>query len=109
MKTILSICVVLLIVLASGVPAHCQGDPLVDGMKTIDGYVVSVDSQNSQIVVKSSEVMTFSMPSGAEIVNADGFGMQLSDVKAGNYVTVGYHNDKSGLHVMDSMEVAYNR
>ena len=109
MKTILSISVALLVIFASGVPVHCQGDSLVDNTKTIDGSVVSVDGQNSQIVVKSSEVMTFSVPSSAKIVNADGFGMQLSDVNAGNYVTVDYRDDKSGNHIMKGMEVEYNR
>ena len=109
MKAILSICVVLLIIFASGAPVRCQGDSLVDDMKTIDGDVVSVDIQNSHIVVKASEIMTFSVPSSAKIVNADGFGMQLSDVNAGNYVTVDYRDDKSGLHIMKGMEVEYNR
>lgn len=109
MKTILSICVVLLIIFASGVPVHCQDDSLVDNIKTIDGDVVSVDSQNSQIVVKTFEAMTFSVPSSAEIVNADGLGIQLSDVNAGNYATVNYSDDKSGLHIMQGMEVEYNR
>ncbi len=109
MKTILSVCVTLLIIFSSYTPAHCQDDSLVGGMKTIDGDVVSVDNQNSQIVVKSSEIMSFSVPSSAKIVNADGFGIQLSDVKAGNYVTVDYTNDKTGLHIMSGMEVEYNR
>jgi len=109
MKTILSICVALLIIFTSGVPVHCHDDPLMEDMKTIDGNVVSVDSQNSKIVVKTSEVMTFSVPSDAKIVNADGFGIQLSGVNAGNYVTVDYNDDKSGNHIMKGMEVAYNR
>ncbi len=109
MKTILSVCVALLVIFVSGVSVHCQGDSLVDGMKTIDGRVVSTDGQNSQIVVKSSEVMTFSVPSSAKIVNADGLGMRLSDVNVGSYVTVDYHDDRSGSHIMNGMEVAYNR
>ena len=109
MKAILSICVVLLIIFASGAPVRCQGDSLVDDMKTIDGDVVSVDSQNSRIVVKASEVMTFSVPSSAKIVNADGFGIQLSDINTGNYVTVDYHDDRSGLHIMNGMQVKYKR
>ena len=109
MKRILSIAFALYIISASIVPAHCQDDPLLEGMKTIDGNVVSVDFQNSQIVVKSSQIMTFSVPSDAKIVNADGFDMRLSDVNAGNYVTVDYRNDKSGLHVMRGMEVEYKR
>ena len=109
MKTILSICVALLIIFASGVPVHCQDDPLVEDVKTIDGNVVSVDSPNSQIVVKSIVVMTFSVPSSAKIINADGLDIRLSDVNAGNYVTVDYRDDKSGLHIMNGMEVEYKR
>jgi len=109
MKTIPAICVTLLIIFASSVLVHCQDDSLVDDMKTIDGDVVSVDSQNSQIVVKASEVMTFSVPSSAKIINADGFSIRLSDVSAGNYVTVDYRDDKSGFHIINGMEVEYNR
>ena len=68
MKTMLSISVALLIIFASGVPVFCQDDSLVADMKTVDGDVISVDSSNSQIVVKSSEVITFSVPSSAKII-----------------------------------------
>jgi hypothetical protein len=107
MKAILSVCVVSLIIFACGVPVHCQDDSLVDDMKTIDGGVISVDSQNSRIVVKASEVMAFSVPLDAKIINADGFNMQLSDVKIGSYVTVDYYNDQSGEHILTGMEVEY--
>ncbi len=109
MKRMIFVCVVLFGVLACVASVHCQSDSLVDDMKTIDGNVVSVDIQNSKIVIKSSEVMTFFVPSDAKIVNTDGFNMQLSDVDAGNYVTVDYRNDGSGLHVMAGMEVSYKR
>lgn len=109
MKMMLSISIALIVILASSVSVYCQGDSLVGNMKTVDGNVVSVDNSNSQIVVKASEVMTFSVPPDAKIVNKDGFDIQLSDVNAGNYVTVGYIDDKSGLHIMKSMEVEYNR
>ena len=106
MKTVLSICVVLFIIFALSVPVHCQGDSLVDDIKTIDGNVVSVDIRNSLIVVKSSKAMTFSVPSDAKIVNADGFGIQLSDVKIGSYATIDYR-DQSGKHMLTGMEVEY--
>ena len=109
LKAVLFACITSLVMFAACAPAHCQGDSLVEGMKTVDGNVVSVDSQNSQIVVKSSEVMIFSVPSSAKIVNADGLGMRLSDVNAGSYVTVDYRDDKSGLHIMKGMEVEYKR
>jgi hypothetical protein len=109
MKTILFVCVALLIIFAPSVQVHCQDDSLVGGLKTVDGNVSSVDVQNSQVTIKASETMTFSVPSGAKIVNADGVGIQLSDVNTGNYVTVDYSDDKSGLHIMKGMEVEYNR
>ena len=107
MKAILSICVVLLIIFASGAPVRCQGDSLVDDMKTIDGDVVSVDIQNSHIVVKASEVITFSVPSSAKIINADGSNIQLSDVKIGSYAAIDYYDDQSGKHMLTGMEVEY--
>ncbi|MDO8536396.1 MAG: hypothetical protein Q7S30_05280 [Candidatus Omnitrophota bacterium] len=109
MRTVLFVCVALLIILTSIIPARCQSDSLVDNIKTIDGNVVSVDNQSSQIAVKSSEVMNFSVPAGSKIVNADGYAIQLSDVSAGNYVTIDYRDDKSGNHVLSGMEVEYNR
>jgi len=81
----------------------------VEGVKTIDGNVVSVDAPNSEIIVKSSETMTFSVPSSADIIDSDGFSIQLTDVVTGNYVTVSYTNDKSGRHVMSGMQVEYKR
>lgn len=108
MKLVLSVSVALFIILASSLSVHCQGDSLTDNIKTIDGNVVSVDSQNSQIVIKTSEVMTFSVPPGANIVDADGFDLQLSDVSTGNYVTVSYVDDGSGNHIMKGMEVKYS-
>jgi hypothetical protein len=107
MKSILSICVALLIVAACGAGAYCQNDSLVANMKTLDGNVVSVDNQNSQVVVKASEAMVFSVLSDAKIVNADGYDMQLSDVQAGSYATVDYYDDKSGKHMLTGMEVEY--
>ena len=107
MKITLSICVVLLVVFAFAVPVYCQSDSLVDGMKTIDGNVVSVNVQDSSVVVKAYEAMTFSVSSKANIINADGFDIRLSDVKTGSYVTIDYYDDQSGKHVLTGMEVEY--
>gem|GEM_PF-4744666 len=109
MKTILSACILLLILSASNIPAYCQGDTLVNEEMTIDGNVASVDMVNSRITIKSSETITFYVPTKAKIINTDGFDMQLMDVRVGNYVTVDYHDDKYGKHVMDDMEVEYIR
>jgi len=108
MKMTLSVCVAVLIVFALSVAVHCQSDSLVGSVKTIDGHVISVDIQNSQIVVNSFQEMTFVVPASANITDADGFGIQLSDVNVGGYVTVGYIDDQSGKHMMKSMEVEYN-
>lgn len=108
MKKMLTIYAVLSAILLSSILGYCQSDSIVDDFKTVDGNIVSIDVQNSQVVVKASEAMTFSVPKDAKIVNADGFGMNLSDVKVGNYVTVDYRDDKSGAHVMTGMEVEYN-
>ncbi len=78
-------------------------------MKTADGNVVSVDLPNSQIVVKSSETMTFSVPLNADIIDSDGLNIQLTDVVVGNYATVSYTNDESGRHIMSGMQVEYKR
>ncbi|MDD5174372.1 MAG: hypothetical protein WC482_04485 [Candidatus Omnitrophota bacterium] len=107
MKTILSICVASLIISVSAVPAACNGDSLVDNMKTLDGHVVSVNIQDSSVTINASEDMKFSVSPGANITNADGFNMQLSDVKTGSYVTVSYYNDRSGKHILTGMEVEY--
>jgi hypothetical protein len=109
MKIMMSVSVILLAIFMPLVPAYCQGDSIVDDMKTVDGNVISVDSSNSKIVVRTSEIITFSVSPDAKIVDADGFNIQLSDVSAGNYVTVDYHDDGAGNHIMEGMEVAYNR
>ena len=98
--------IALLSIFAVCIPGYCQDEDVVPGM-TIDGSVVSVDASKSQIVVKSSDVMTFFVPSNAEIVDDNGLDMQLSGVVAGNYVTVDYHDDSLGKHITESMEVAY--
>ena len=109
MDALLFVCFTLLAIFAVSTPAYCQNDyGVVEGL-TFDGSVVSVDAQNSQIVIKANETMTFSVPSGAKIVNRDGFNMQLSDVNTGHYATVDYHNDKAGNHIVDGMEIEYNR
>ena len=108
-KELLFASVILLIIFTFCVPLYCQNkDDVVSGM-TIGGRVVSVDPQESQIVIKASSVMTFTVPQNSKIINDDGFSMQLSDVEVGHYVDVGYHDDPSGNHIMEFMEVEYTR
>lgn len=87
-------------------PANCQDD--VTG-KTIEGRVISVDAQNSQIIVKTFESIIFSVPSNAKLINSDGFDIQLSDITPGNYVSVDYYDDPTGHHIVTNIEVEYNR
>jgi len=86
---------------------YCQDDNNGPALSTVDGRVVSVDPSNSKIVIKTVENLDFSVPSGATITNKDGFGMQLSDVKEGNYAMVDYYKDKSGKRIISNMSVEY--
>ncbi len=105
-KLVSIIAVIFLIAVMAAAPAlYCQDEPQA---KTIDGTVVSVDPQNSRIVIKSYENFTFSVPSDATIINEDGFDMRLSDIDTGRYVTVDYYDDKDGNHIIKHIEVAYN-
>ena len=88
--------------------AYSQGDSPAS-TRTVDGRVVSVSVPNSQIVVKTNEDLTFSVPSNAKITNKDGFDIQLSDINAGNYVMVEYYGDASGNRIIKSINVEYNR
>lgn len=87
-------------------PAHCQDD---SSMRTVDGRVVSTDSQNSRIVIRTTETFTFSVSSSTTIINKDGFTIQLSDINPGNYATVDYYDDRDGNHIAKNIEIEYNR
>jgi len=108
-KELLFASITLLVIFAFCVPLYCQDKYDVVPDMTIGGRVVLVDPQKSQIVIKASSVMTFTVPQDSKIINDDGYSMQLSDVEVGRYVDVGYHDDPSGNHIMKSMEVEYNR
>jgi len=84
---------------------YCQDD----AAKTIGGRVVSVDPQASVIVVKTSEVFTFSVAPGAKITNQDGIDIELSAINQGNYVMIGYYNDRFGAHITNNINVEYDR
>ena len=95
-----------IICMAAIFPAHCQDDT---SLKTIDGRVVSTDSQNSQIVIKTIETLTFSVSSNTTIINKDGFSIQLSDINPGNYAMVDYYDTPAGKHIAKNIEIEYNR
>ena len=101
----LAVVAILLAMIFSASQVYCQDD----SMKTIDGRVVSVDPQASVIVVKTSEVFTFSVASGAQITNQDGLDVQLSDINPGNYIMIGYYDNRSGNHIAKNINVEYNR
>ena len=86
--------------------AYCQDDSM---GKTIDGWVASVDPQNSRIVLKSYENFPFSVPSSAKIINKDGFSIRLYDITPGNYATIDYYDDREGHHIVTNMEIEYNK
>ena len=100
----------------SYVSLYCQDEtPIYDQdgntpiVKTIDGRVISVDPQNFKVTVKMVEDLTFSVRPGTKITNSDGFSMELSSIKAENYVMVEYYDDKSGAHIARSINVEYAR
>lgn len=100
----LLISIFLITILTACMPLYCQDS---GNLMTFDGNVVSVDPQNSKIVVQTSETFTFSVSSDAKIINEDGFDVKLSDVNPGNYVTLDYYDDNAGNHIATHIEVAY--
>ena len=98
-----------IICIMTAVPAHCQYDNPAPNLRTIGGTVTAVDSQNSQITIKTTETFIFSVPSGAKIINKDGFDIQLGDINPGNYAMVDYYDDRSGNHIAKNIEIEYNR
>lgn len=106
-KNVVSLCVTFFMVFAvSAGPAGCQDDAGAV-VKVVEGYVVSVDPQGLNIVVKTYKNTVFSVPADAELTNQDGFGIQLSDIDPGNYVTVQYYDASTGGHVAKNINVEY--
>jgi len=114
---IIGICTVLFAaILLYVVPLYCQDDnpPIYDQngsapiVKTIDGKVLSIDARNSAITVKTAETFIIFVPSSANVTNKDGFSIELSQIKSGNYVMVEYYDDKSGKHIARGVNVEYS-
>jgi len=95
---------VLLAIIFSVSQAYCQND----ATKTVGGSVVSVDTQNSVIVIKTSEIFKFFVASDARITDQDGVDIELSDINPGNYVMIGYYDGRSGDHIAKNINVEYN-
>ena len=104
MKRLSVILAVLSLAMFLALPLYCQQD----NMKVVEGSVVSVDIQGSAIIVKAADNMAFSVAADAEITNQDGLDIELSDISSGNYVIVGYYNDKSGKRIAKSINVEYS-
>lgn len=75
--------------------AYC--DDYYDGppLKTIDGRVSAVDTLSSKITITSVNKVTCVVGAGT-VIKQDVYNIKLSDVKAGDYVTVDYSEDGSG-------------
>lgn len=102
------VAIILAVITLSAAPTlYCQDDNSAPVLSTIDGRVVSVDPQNSKIVIKTVEDLDFTVLSNATITNEDGFDMRLSDVKEGSYAMVGYYKDKSGRRMASNISVEY--
>ncbi len=87
---------VMVLCFALGATAHCWEDAFTDPkIKTVDGKVADVDVQGSSITITSVDTMTFSVPASARVVH-NVYDMKLSDVKAGDYVTIDYYDDPPG-------------
>jgi len=96
--------------LVSGAAAYCwenafNEDPRIE---TVEGRVSNVDVQRSRITIKSVDTMTFLVPLNARVVQ-DIYDMKLSDVKAGDYVTIDYLDDPSGKHEAKTITVHYEK
>ena len=105
---VLPIILLVLITVAIVRPIHCEEELGGPFENTIGGKVISVDAQNSQIVVKTFENFIFSVAPDAKIINQDGFDIQLKEISVGNYVTVDYR-DSSGAHIATDIEVDYEK
>ena len=76
-------------------------------LKTIDGRVLSVDTLSSKITISSINNITFYVPANA-VLKQDVFDIRLSDIKAGDYVTVDYRDDGSGRRDAQQIIKHYN-
>ncbi|MDO8525786.1 MAG: hypothetical protein Q7S07_04790 [Candidatus Omnitrophota bacterium] len=91
-----------------GGSVHCQVDSAEPDLNTTEGTVLDVDTGNSKITVSAISSMTFSVNASANITR-DIYDIKLSDVKAGDYVTIGYYDDASGVHQAQSITVEYSK
>ena len=107
MKRLSGSLIVLAISVFFAAAAYCDDYYNGPSLKTIDGRVVSVDTLSSKITVSSVNNITFYVPTKT-VIKEDVFDINLSDLKAGDYVTVDYRDDDSGRHNAQTITKHYS-
>ncbi len=77
-------------------------------LRTFDGTVLSVDVVGSSLTVKGIQQRKFIISSGTKLTK-NIFDIKLSDVNAGDYVTIGYCDNPDGSVKTLRVDVAYDR
>lgn len=96
-----------LVVLLTASTANCQYlDEEKKGIQTVEGTVSSVDVMASKITISGVQEMTLSVPVSAKI-SKDIYDIKLSDIKAGDYVTIEYYARQSGKPEAQKITVEY--
>lgn len=89
MKLLISILIIAGLIGMVGI-CYSQDDMFDENLRTFDGKVVSVDIGGSTLkVAGAAETVTFPISPDTKF-DSDIFDIELSDLKTGNYVTVGY-------------------
>ena len=73
---------------------------------TFSGVVVSVDIDKSTVTVESSMTIVFPISPDTKLTK-DIYGISLSGIKVGDYVTVGYYEGDEGPSKVLSLSVEY--
>jgi hypothetical protein len=83
----------------------CQ-EPKDEDLRIFEGKVVSVDVAGSKILVKGVTEKAFTVPGSASITR-DIYDIELSDIKAGDYVKVSYYKSDGAPDAVIGVSVAY--
>lgn len=100
MKKILAIIAVMLIGLASALPSYCQNKAVNEGIKTVEGEIVTKDTEALTISVNWLEnaaeeaynQSNFSVPEDTPISSGTG-NIGFSDLNIGDRVIIDYYKD----------------
>jgi hypothetical protein len=89
--------VVLVIGAMATVPSVCVAQSTDEDMRVFDGMVTAVDTADSTLTVQGGTSITFPIAADTELRYDiyDNYAIKLSDISAGDYVTVEYR--RSGL------------